>query len=748
MANAIVSNKSGVFVKGEKMQPYFGTDLLITDPFWYAEEVEDGLGGEPGRATIIIPCAAGVRFKNAFSVAYNPDGPSALIKHGDRCAISRRYTDIETGAYLDRKFWYGHVHDIFPRPADDCLVLTAYDPREAIKTVRMVGSYVYNPTHNRVYYRQGFSTHVNPGGRPNFIYTPNGTPCLAEHPDFGLGSDGQPPDTALRSSAQASYGTLAALLMHLKAFWGYETSDDPLVVQARADALAQFPLLERMPSFVTWPDGFGSEVDEISQANFNDAVGQNYTILGGARKGRDMIFRGTSFVGSDGEKGVFDMIFEAAGGWSWTFDTLSYSSSGAQFELKAVPTRWLGFGRSIDLSMAMGGAPKDFKGPVIEESDYKESSRTTVTRAIGAGSHVKIEVLCSSRAIDHGGVTSALMAAWTAADFDAMRALAVTYGGGTPTPDSITKAWAKYWWVLTTWVLNPEFNFMAGTEFANSLRAPMTRPIMPTLLSFAGSSIASNDILPYPVRAEVNDGSSWFPGPEKDGLEVWDNGVIFMPGLRDIVLESANNAKGSFRWNTAEFAVSGGMLDITANDIRATLTIPCDHRLIYALRTASDLSMDAPSVGLMDDSPHVEKLSKDFSRSTYFDLNGLYEAWLRINSYPVPLSTGGVAATDLTDSRSPQSALRSDLPLLQNHTRRGLIDRFGLTCEGGWTYKGTILTTITPGVQIGLIQPVGNTNVKPTIVRRSIHRRIFTSRPSTDRAGQPIFENRTKLLPG
>lgn len=760
MSNTIVKSNSvnRIDCRADKMQPYFGADLGITDPYWHVVECEESLGSQPGFARIIIPNTAGQVDETCFSVAFNPDGPRNLIKHGCPVAVKIRSTNPASGQITSSLLWVGKVEDIQDHPETNSMEVVAYDSRVDLKDIRVFGRYIYNPVTGTVQYQQGWPSHFNPKGRPNRIYTPGGTPCFAPYPDYGLSTDQAPLDPTNPASNDskttvAGYWSLADELQHVWAFYGNATPDDNLVVAARNAASAAFSYIKRFPPSVDWQRGFGSSIDDISKANFNNAVGQNNTIQGGMRKGRDLNVRGLSFVG-DG--GIFDLIFKTAGAWSWY--TATYGENGANLlhGMRAVSTRWIGGG--VDIPIAIGGAAKNvMKTPVITHSDYKESSKNTISSAVVHGSLIKIETRCSTRAADHGGTTPALIPAWSQADQDAFCTAVVTAttaaGLSRPNADMFAIAASQYWWVLTTWVLNPAFDFQAGTSESGKPRASVTRQLWPTLLSFAGNVTQANDITPYPVRFEVtSDGTHWTLGPEADGFELRDNGIIFVPGLRDVVINSHNTSTGSFRWNGGvEYAVAGGKLDIILNDIRASIAIPCDHRLEYAVQTFPSAVASGSVTPIMDDSPHVDRIDSSFSRMKMIDLNGLYECWLRINSYPLP---NFPKFPDLADSTRSTGALRTDLgadgeppDMLMGHGNRTLIDGFSLSCEGGWEFGGVLADIYPLGTSVNNLIPVGSGARSPIPVKRVIAKRRWTSRATKDEERRDIFINTTKIFP-
>jgi len=766
MANVLITGATGVDTLGEKLIPMFGTQLNITDDFWYCSELEQGIGSEPGYCKIIVPCRQGVRDTAAYDVALNPTGPASQIRQGTPVKVLRRFKNTE-GEVLTPNIQGYKVVSVYHNAERDCLEVLAKDCRHDLTDICVIGRYIWSASDSNVKYQQGWFPHFNPGGRPNCIFTPDGTPVFAPYPDFGLSTDQSPADPSERSIGRACYWTLQLILMYLRAFYAYETPTDSLVAAARLAAVAmpKSPV-KIFPETIEWPVGFGSELDLVSQTNFDGGVGQNYSVLGGGRKGRDLNLNGRAFVGQN-EPGVFDMIFEAAGGWSYKIETSFYDTAIFRNTLVATPSRYRSESEAVDLPFAFRGQAKDvFKYPTIMSTNFGENSEMTRTKFIGLGSHVMIERRCSSVAADgtrtaqnySGTGTPALLPAWSLADQDLMCTEFVTNTtAGFGNAEAFAKAAAKYWWVLTTWILNPAYNFMAGTIYENYSRAKITRQVLPTLLSFSGNSTLANDCQAYPIRPELYDSSkaspTWVLPLEGDGLEVFDNGIIYLRGLRDMAISTGGveNIPGSERgsWRcTAPWAVSGGKLDIQINDIRMTLVIPCDHRLTRTLNLLPGAD-DTGRSGVEDpQGVDSEKFENGFSRNLTIDLNGLYVSWLRIDSYPVPEAGGGTVAEDFVNDASPDTALRSDALQLEAHLQKAAAEHGRILCEGDWVVEGRFVEGWKVGTQVKDLKPVGTPGDRaPFTVRRVIARKRYTSERTTDANGVQTFKNTTRLMP-
>jgi hypothetical protein len=767
MANTILAPLTYVDQTADVMRPYFGGSISSTtqynaatntmdnsmgntSPNWYVEELDESLSGEAATCKIIIEAGADSTDEPALSTEFNPDGPVADILHGTAVCVRKGYTD-STGTYQEQLMFIGQVLKVRHRVKGG-LEVTAKDVRHLLKDIRVVGRWIVTPSMITFQYQHGWPSHFNPGGRPNCIFRA-GMPCFAPWPDYGIPKDQGPPDPSQQSETQACYWTFQNMIAYILGFWGPSLPDQTITVVQAAKAL--WPELQTIPGWVTIPESIGSGLDEYYLNNFNQGVGQNNSGIGGARKGPDVNISYVSLIGIGGEKGVFDRLLSKAGGWAIK---LTYSESlGASTTLNFVRNRWEDTNDGVDIPFCIGPASSAPYATVTGGS-YEESSEFTVTRAVGHGSLPKIETRVDTTGVNWSSTGAtyaysgnpALLPAWSPNDFNAWSTLAVQ--GGVANAQTFAEANAQYPWVLTAYILNPTYNFQTGTRYSANPLAPITRPVWPTLLTFQGSATAAGDIFPYPIRSECNQGS-WTLGPEFDGLEVFDDGIIYLPKLRDIKADSDGTSAGSFKWNSAQFGVSGGnKLDITPNDIRMSIAIPVDHRLSMACGMASDIFNNSSAIGqwsILEDSPDADKLAPNFSRQIIVDLNGMYDMWLRITSWPVPASVPGqTAAADLPGGfQGP--ALRDDSTLLQGHVFRTLDDQYRLARDGPLEFDG-IITTYGLGQLLNNAIPVGSgaSSQKPFPLRAVTARRRFSCIKSADEFGSTIYKTKSQIFPG
>jgi len=550
----------------------------------------------------------------------------------------------------------------------------------------------------------------------------------------------------------ASYWTLGKIQRYMRNTVGPAAL--PAAMQAQ---LAKWPTLlkNKCPSWLEWPETFGAALDREAVSNFNNATGQNNEAIGGARKGRDINLNGRYLAGSDGAPGAFDMLFDAAGGWSWTVQ-YSQSDSGVKNTLKTVPNRYTNDREGVTIPFAAGGpAATALKGAVITQLRYKENSENTATAAFTMGALVKIETRCSTKGSDHSGGIAGLVEAWTPERFTLWLEYILTHGDN---DEAFYEANQRYPEVLTTWQLNPNFNFQADTGFSGYPRAQITRPVWPFLLSFQSGSngpIDSNSV-PYPIQVEVSprSGSSWKVSIEQSGLKVLDNGHIYMPSLRDVALQESAAQPGSWRLTSGTWREDGfGNLD--NNDIRLTLAIRCDHRLSHAVAiaaydAATVAGQTSPYSDVVETTPDLDKFKPGYDKTLIMDLGTLYELWVRLESYPEPQSAGGSKFPDYkfsADGLSP--ALRNDTALQLSHSRRALRDRFRLARDGFFQFDGSFVLKYPIGTPIKELKPVGVSGRKSFFPRSVVRRLRLASEKKFDKTQNvESIANYTQAVPG
>jgi len=688
----------------QKLVPFFGrvsTDEAGSsaigwdiDPRWYVEECEWVAGPNAGRAVCNIQLNKGSSDESANAVAFNANGPMKHIKRGTRAMVMKF-----NGTNFDEVYMTGEVAVIGHTKEDGSsgLSVTIMDDRDYLKTIRISGRYVADvgasePPFTGVY-QEGWPTHFNPGGRPNRIDDVNGDPMFAPSPDFGLSEGEAVPDPNSISQRKATYWTLGSIVRYIQKKYGTGAIPPSL-----------WPYKKTVEDFLIWPDGFGDTIDNTAITNFDQGTGQNFSQLGAARKGRDIVLEGLS---------VFDalqLILKTAGGWTIGISPEVSVGSEANVSftnhLELIPSRYDGGGVSIPYA-AGGTAGTVLNRAVVTRGTYIEDGTDLITLAAGSGGLVFVETRVDT-------VTGSLEAAWTAAQLAAFKATVLE--SGQTTPEGFQRSMELWPTVFQMWKIKSSFDFYAGTEFASYPRAQIPRPIWSTLLTRheADPEVTGIDgpkdylSIPFPVRFEFkDDAGNWQTGLTLDGLVVWQNGLIHVPGL---AMQGMLNQGGSIKWDNGQYQTNADGWDVSARDIRVTVAIPMDHRLTASIGL-SNHTLDCPDFfGVWENMPDMDRIESYYKRVAHLDLGRLYELWLRKTSWPRPesLSTAVVQATDKLTS---DDALRSDKTLLQNHLKRTMLDYGRLRKSGTLIFDGFLISTYKPGTLVKDLVPVGVTGI-------------------------------------
>ncbi len=160
----------------------------------------------------------------------------------------------------------------------------------------------------------------------------------------------------------------------------------------------------------------------------------------------------------------------------------------------------------------------------------------------------------------------------------------------------------------------------------------------------------------------------WVPAPDGDGLSVDHNGTIYVPGLRDGgSLIGGSGITYFVQVTQAPFtgspATGGGGVSVSlvANDIRMSVAVPCDHRMMAVVKSAND----PLKFGLTDSNPanDTDLIAKEFQRVYHCDAGHLYRKEYRQSgqflSWPIPESVP-------KQTKFPGGIIFDDTALLQN----------------------------------------------------------------------------------
>lgn len=704
----------------ECLLPFFGEDLDLTNPFWYCSELYETKGVGVDEATVIIPCSSII--ESAWQGVLNPSGAYSYLKQGMFCAIRKKWTDSLGEVHFDLKM-VGIIDEIAHDIDRLCLVVKIQSVKNKLRDVRLLGSWWWDG--EKVIHQSGFPLDINPGGKPNCLWYRGRIPVVVQ-PDYGLAEDQEPAGPFERSSEVASYWTLQGLLLYAFYFAGPELVDEALL-DAWTVANTITPGLQRCPSWLLWPETFGSDVDLEFVLNWNTGVGQNNTSRGGARKGRPLKFaNGVALIGdTQGVPGFLDLVFGAAGGWDYHFEFVDGGGGVFVNVLKSVPTRWSSNVGKKPMPYGVGAAALAFKSPCLNAGSYVESSRELYNRVVGVASKIKIETRVAWDGTYILATCGEIAPRWTQEEFNSVCRDAVTLAGGTPTPQSFKDALRAHPDVLDKWVFNPNFNYYANTGLtAQATQTPPFLPplALPFLLSFAGakSILVANDIVHFQVRVEVSVPVApalnpairqWVALPDENGLVCWENGVMQFEGLRRIGIEFGDTSPGLFNWfpvaarppKGIQYQVSSGFLNIAVNPIRFTIAIASGSALMRAWQSMGGQTDGGGLFQFETDSPDAAKFDQTFERTAVLDLAGLYELWIRLNSFPLPQSASGVLAED----KKLNDPLRDDRDLMDAHVIKGLHERHRLDRSRSLpTMMGFLADGWPVGTQIDTFYPV------------------------------------------
>jgi hypothetical protein len=757
--------------KGEFVVPFFAPDgaegFTVSNPYWYMESGWESIGATEDEMTFRIQATAVSNY--AFDTALNPNGPLGQIKFDTPVVAARFYTDT-SGTTNYEIVWGGFVKSIrqVSEHGQQYCQITATSIKKLLRDINIRGSYCWDGSN--VVYRDGIPLHMNKGGRPDWTFTDDGIPMMAVNPDWSLDTDQEPPDPSKQDSTAATYCTLGMLLQYLITFYSGATSESSQCEDARNLARQFFTGLDCLPNtfpfMIQWPDTFGQELDQNIIANFNNATGQNNTSQGGARKGRDLAFRnGQPLISNPGEIGVLDTIFAECGAYSYSFsygDLGLDSDSGAiVVNLNCIPTRLIAANQAQSIFYAGGKESAIGPFPLVREFDYVESCSGTYTRLNGIGSTIKIETRVDSSGdpLDGSSSTTGIKYGFTPADFNNWRALSVSLGGGQADEQTMHAALGNFPHLFSRFLIEPSYDFTQGTDFSDYPLAKAPRPVWPFLLSYQGAGLSqfANDIVPYPIRIEIDtgDGNGFRDsGVEADGFISWDNGYFEFNALREIGINRSDTPDqssryGMFTWGPGGWgSVVGGVLDCTLNDIRVTIAIPHDATLNYSSKTPADgeIKSDEGLYVNAPDSPDAQRFDSRFTRTMIVDLHKLYDLWLRVGSFPIPESIGGA---QFPDAPGIGDAVRDNYDLLVANVQKSLYERNRLQRSGYFRFIGSIVPPeVYPlGVQLDEIAPYDQASgVDPFPLNCCIQRRVWATR-NLGSPDAPKWTSTTEIYP-
>jgi hypothetical protein len=659
--------------KAERLIAWIDTpEGLFDSKTMRVSEVYIPVGPQPGHAIIEIRKTANSRKAN--TVAFNTPWESFQI--GQRVIISRV---TNTGTL--KSFWVGSIVEITVDVGKDSVTLTAFDDRWLLQDIRIIGRFVVVPSTGALQWQQGWPAEFNQGGQPNMLLSKTKVggvpvPGFAPHPMYGLAPDEQSPSNpadnssgAIAGESKACYWTLDWIFRYLNYACG------PWTGSGTDTRFTGHKAPKTCPASVQWTPGIAAWLDQETTGRFDDGRGQGRAQATSAtRKGRTISADGYALLD------FMEMLLATGGGYTigwWMEGTQGNDGKKSGKSILSI-TRAVGRGgyTGSTIHVLRGGSIDGLatKTMYFTAGNYTEDGRELTTRALGLGSLAKVE-----RRVDTY-VTLGLKKRWTDAELSAFIAKGNSLSIGTA--DGMRSLFSEFPTMFAQWKLDESYAFHTGTSESALSKANVVRPIMPYLLSWIGAVAHDYVAQKYQIRLELSlDGSEWATTTDLTGLEIFDDGTILIPTLREFPLAQM---RGSWHWTGDPYAWGAGT--IAANEIRATVAIPFDHRIAAVCKLINS------QLSEFDDthrSPDLNRISTDLDRQDVLDLRGMYELWLRKDSYPVPESQGASMAEDLA---SRAYALRNDTDMLRSHVRRHMITAGRLKRSGWFSKRGCFST--------------------------------------------------------
>lgn len=645
-----------------------GLDLGVSMDRVRVPRVYMPLGAKPGHAIIEISFKATGRANQiALDTSGSAEGTWEKIKHGQRVSIARSAGDGTAST-----FWTGRVAIPSSNISKDTITLTALDDRWSVQDVCIVGRWVVDDE-GTLFWQQGWPAVFNPGGRPNCMLSATNdeglpVPAFAPSPDYGLDAGEHPPEP---STSKAGYWTPGLIFRYLRYFLGRSGASGLYTGSDIVHTIKTFP------DDVVWPVELAQHLDDNFEPEFDQGRGQSKgNTAGSGRKGAELSADCAYILD------FMQTMLETAG---WTLSIVpgySATSTGSLQSMISFVRNYCAGSKGETIYVVRGDNSKLVKQNRWTSGQYREDSTDVATRNLALGSLVKIERRVST-------VTSNIIPAWSDDHLSAFQ----TRGDALPAADTddMELLFSEYPLICAAYKLSQDYAFTSTTEEGVYSSARISRPIMPFLLSWMGGEISDYIAQRHPIRIErSDDGVTWELCKELTGLEVWDDGIIWIPALRQFSM--ADDA-GSYWWDGAEYDFD----NFTVSKLRMTVAIPCDHR-VHALSSIAEDTVSGRTGYIR--SPDGGRMHNDFistGRQQVLDLRGKYNLWERVDSWPYPESIDGQEAAD--DHLTRKDSLRNDEAFLQTHSRMRLqLD--GRAKRGGEFSRPGIVAPVTLGSEI------------------------------------------------
>lgn len=654
-AGGVISRTTGVDATATTLVPYFNGR---TGPHWACEYIRMSTGSTPSMAQCVIP------LKTLDTIA-----PGVAAVDGSPISGIRGGTELIVrginGSGKGKILFSGLVTDISQRwsPSEDQAVIIAHDWRWWLARAPVVGSFWVNldvdgDLAGDFEYRSGWHWHVNPNGEPNLIWQSD-KPLMCP-PRYGLGDDEQPAKASEKHQDKAALWTNESLLEYVRFILTDEAED-------QAQANNEHAWYQTLHTNIVWPAGLGN-----SLAAVDDRVAEE----------RD--WNGVSVLE------VMDTAIRSSGPLA-----LYATPNNAKSTLSIIKTRYDAT-ESTDLNRPNeGDADSTLENTLVAyKGEIAENIHNTHTRVVTAGGLIFIE-----RRVMYHTESDGLLKCWTQDEEDEYEAyITARMEDEDELLDVAVRAANRAFPAVgAAYRLNPTYDFTADTSEEGKNLSALYRPILGNLLSsykYSGQNFRRPILFEYQPFSADPDTGVWYSAMYNDGLLIDADGTIWLQGLREAGI--------TLLIRTID---DGAAASVAARKLRVTIAIPCDHRLHYGEKISVDSS----------DLPLNEAASGDESRMEFFldtllyqevsgnrdqvgDRPGVISKEIRVDSYPIPQSSGGTVAADL-DGIGATASLRDDTLKLEDHVSKRIKD-FGRVDKTGYIFIRDILAPLEPGKMV------------------------------------------------
>jgi hypothetical protein len=680
-------------------------------PKTYCQKRVRKWGQEPGY------CEVAVQLKDLDTVvpgvAGVTDSPVYQMQENDYAQILS-----DTGTLMS-----GVITEISPDIGLDKSIVKVEDLRYLLEGVQLVGSWwaKVGPT-GGIDYRMGVKAHINKNNQPNCLWVDvnddgkNVVPMFCPAFYGIIKGTGQSSTTDTGGTGYAAYtipnpddeNQDTACYWTPKTFFRHIQFITSIAILSHVHDKFKpwYADGSVLPSTIIWPDTLVNAFSDFNQLD---------------RKAFERVYHCTNI------NAIIDDLCKAAGPYALNM----ISNEDGTNTMQIVRTRYVaadaavsfgsGSGPSADalkghkLTRATGGiASDDMTGPTINSGSLRESSKNLYSLVLPVGDHAVIECRCASGLTHDATISGYVPLRWNYSEHDRtlLRDAILAYINGPDDPifTGLMRDWLKGKMrasasLFCEYIIEPGFNFQAGTSQSDYPIATTNRDVLPHCLSSYFPSNAADEFArlnsrySIPVEnSDVADDSDWTTLQDANGLAIKGRGVISFRMLRD---QDLDNYGGSvvFHGNTFSLEIGHSYPNYTVDKFepkrfRISLAIPCDHRVVSPLQLPGLQNNDVPSIDAESDDS--DRINFDQARRMLaIDTSGLAafeERGGTYGGYPVPESLqdengdnypmAGANTVQAKALYGPDKILRDDSAYNEDHANRKL-QEFGRLDRGG-----------------------------------------------------------------